>query len=89
MTETIQRNGGEARATVGGTGGTGGKGTGALGGNAVHGNAIGEEQDVSTAARAVLQVLKEWPGQEKRATLIQLLDKWKPEKVWVVMSVCG
>jgi hypothetical protein len=38
-------------------------------------------KDVTEAARGVVQTLQGWPGQEKRATLIQLLDKWRGSKV--------
>ena len=38
------------------------------------------ERDVTAHAQAALQVLANWPGADKRATLLQLLDKWKPEK---------
>ena len=39
-----------------------------------------EERDVTAAACRALCVLRDWAGADKRATLLQLLDKWKPEK---------
>lgn len=39
-----------------------------------------QERDVTAAACDALRVLRDWAGTDKRATLIQLLDKWKPEK---------
>ncbi|KAL4440297.1 hypothetical protein ABPG75_003298 [Micractinium tetrahymenae] len=36
-------------------------------------------KDVTEAAKGVVQTLQAWPGAEKRATLIQLVDKWRKE----------
>lgn len=34
-------------------------------------------RDATQAAASVLKVLQTWPGAEKRATLVQLIDKWR------------
>lgn len=39
-----------------------------------------QERDVTDGACHALSVLRDWAGADKRATLLQLLDKWKPEK---------
>lgn len=44
------------------------------------GRAVGatvEKIDVTEAAKGALEVLKNWAGAEKRATLTQLVDKWR------------
>eukprot|EP00887_Chlorella_sp_A99_P002461 scaffold10.g2461.t1 len=38
------------------------------------------QKDVSEAARAALLTLRDWAGSEKRATLTQLVDKWRASK---------
>lgn len=40
-----------------------------------------ERRDISAAALAVVRTLAEWPSAEKRATLIQLIDKWRASKM--------
>lgn len=40
-----------------------------------------ERRDISAAALAVVRTLAEWPGAEKRATLIQLIDRWRASKM--------
>lgn len=40
-----------------------------------------ERRDVSAASLAVVRTLAEWPAAEKRATLIQLIDKWRASKM--------
>ena len=40
-----------------------------------------ERRDISAAALAVVRTLAEWPSAEKRATLIQLIDRWRASKM--------
>ena len=38
-------------------------------------------RDISAAALAVVRTLSEWPSTEKRATLIQLINRWRASKM--------
>lgn len=40
-----------------------------------------QQRDVTAAAQGVLSTLANWAGAEKRATLTQLLDAWRKNKV--------
>jgi hypothetical protein len=39
-----------------------------------------QRRDASAAACGALRTLAAWPAAEKRATLLQLLDKWRASK---------
>ncbi|BDA44413.1 ATP-dependent DNA helicase Q1 [Coccomyxa sp. Obi] len=43
--------------------------------------ATAERRDITEAAAAVARTLSEWPASEKRATLLQLIDRWRSSKV--------
>ena len=55
----------------------------ALGETTTHATNVGTSStgenkiDVIEAAKGAIEMLKNWPGAEKRATLTQLLDKWR------------
>ncbi|KAL4856450.1 Mediator of RNA polymerase II transcription subunit 34 [Chlorella vulgaris] len=74
------------QAAEGPAGGGGGEGGGAAAagraaaGAAAVGAAAAQDRDVTVAAQGALLTLQGWPGAEKRATLIQLLDKWRGSK---------
>lgn len=40
-----------------------------------------ERRDIAEAAAAITRTLAEWPAAEKRATLLQLIDRWRASKV--------
>ncbi|PSC67654.1 mediator of RNA polymerase II transcription subunit 34 isoform X1 [Micractinium conductrix] len=65
-----------AAAAAAGAAGAGAAGAAAAAG----GEATVPLKDVTEAAKGVVQTLEAWPGSEKRATLIQLVDKWRGSK---------
>lgn len=44
--------------------------------------AAAERRDITEAAAAVARTLADWPAAEKRATLLQLIDRWRSSKVY-------
>ena len=42
--------------------------------------AAAERRGVTDAAAAVARTLADWPAAEKRATLLQLIDRWRASK---------
>lgn len=67
-----------AAAAAAGAAGAGAAGAAAAAAAAGDGAAL---KDVTEACKGAVQTLQAWPGSEKRATLIQLLDKWRASKV--------